>query len=65
MKISFNPASWNNIPEIERQLKEKIKISGSSRIIMNNCDDIKLFELGKQLGICLYKGKFDLNSIQS
>ena len=62
MKINFHPLVRAYIPEVERQLKEKIKISGSSRIIMNNCDSEKLFKLGQQLGISLYKGKYDLKS---
>ena len=59
MQINFQYFNKKiNIPEIERQLKEKIKIAGSSRIIMENCDNEESYNIGIGLGICLYAGKY-------
>ncbi len=59
MKLKWEPSLIKqNYQEFENQLKNKIQVSGSSRIIFANCDSYKALEMGNKLGIGLYQGTY-------
>jgi len=59
IKLKWEPSFIRqNYQEFENQLRNKIQISGSSRIIFANCDSNKALEMGNKLGIGLYQGNY-------
>ncbi len=59
MKIKWQSSLVKqNYEENFRELQMKVQVSGSSRIILSQCESVKAIEVGKALGLNLFHGSY-------
>jgi len=59
LKLNWQPALMKqSYEEHLSSLKNKVQVSGTSRVIFSNCDSSKALEIGRKLGINLFQGSF-------
>jgi hypothetical protein len=64
MKLKWEPSILKQSYDDNMQaLKTKIQVSGSSRVILSNCESVKALEIGRKLGLNLYQGNYIANSL--
>ncbi len=59
LKLKWEPSILKQSYEDNMNaLRNKIQISGSSRVILSNCESVKALEIGSKLGLNLYHGSY-------